>query len=278
MSPLKIRSADSMDHHLKIMLYGHPGSGKTALGATLQFHPKTTGVLILNVEGGMFSLKDIDWGEYGAPLVADVPDVKSLEEVFWMLRDGAEEFKDIKTVVLDSLTEIMQKDLEATVESKLNQKSRSGKQRQNVDDAWLEDRGEVTTRQARLVRGFRDLPLHFVATAHPRITWRKNEADMPATDLPPLKFEPAFGDRLRTHLCGYCDYVWVMKEGDGSHHNVLTQSTGPYYAKSRARSFEQLGSVIKWPVGTPLLADVYSTVVEGEEFPAHYSAKAQENA
>lgn len=271
----KISKLTEVNHHLNWMLYGLPGSGKTALAATLQTNPQTTGVLILSVEGGMLTLKNQDWGDYGPPLVVDVSDALVLEEVFWDLIKGAEGFKGIRTVVLDSLTEMASKDLEGTVRKNLKKSSKSGKTRESVDDAWLEDRGEVTSRQARLIRGFRDMPRNFVATAHPRITYARDDSNMPATHLPPLKVEPGFGDRLRQHLCGYMDYVWYLKEGNGQYVDVLTRSKGPWYAKSRAEGWSRFGSHIRWPLGARLLSDVWDTEINGKPFPTTYSTKEE---
>lgn len=272
----KVSKLTDVDHYLNWMLYGLPGSGKTALACTLQNHPETTGVVVLSVEGGMLSLKNQDWSKFGPPLVIDVSDAQVLEEVFWDLIRGSETFKSTKTVVIDSLTEMSTKDLEGTVRKNLGKSTKAGKRRESVDDAWLEDRGEVTARQARLVRGFRDMQRNFVATAHPRITYSKDDANMPQTHLPPLKVEPGFGDRLRQHLCGYMDYVWYMKEGNGTYMDILTRSKGPWYAKSRAEGWSRFGGQIRWPIGSNLLADVWNTEINGLPFPDIYKPAGTE--
>lgn len=272
-----VSSAEEIDYKLNWMLYGLPGSGKTALGATLQMHEDTTRVLILSIEGGIFSLKDMDWEKFSAPAVIHIDSLGVLEEVYFALVGNSKEFAGIQTVVVDSLTELAAKDLESTVRRNLTKVSRTGKRRESVDDAWLEDRGEVTSRQARLIRGFRDMQYNFVATAHPRFTYMKDSDGMPRTDQPPLKCEPGFGERLRQHLCGYMDYVWYMKEGDGTYCDILTRSRGPYYAKSRNNGWERFGEAIRWPKGTPLLADVWNSVIHDKPFPGKYKAIKVEN-
>jgi hypothetical protein len=277
MSDFTVQSATDLTWYLNWMLVGLPGSGKTALASTLQNHPDTTGVLILPVEGGMLTLKNMNWDEFGPPSVLDMPDMKTLEEIYWALVRQSEEFAHIKTVVIDSLTELSAMDLETTTRRNMGKTTRSGKRRENVDDAWLEDRGEVSGRQARIVRGFRDMPRNFVATARPRLTYTKDGEGMPQMHLPPVRCEPGFGDRLRQHLCGYMDYVWYLKEGEGNYHDVLTRSKGPYYAKSRAEGFKRFGGIVRWPAGTPLLADVWDCEINGKPFPTNkYSISSGE--
>ena len=82
--------------HLKILVYGSPGVGKTVFAATTNDDKRTSPALLIDLEGGTLSIadKDID--------VVRVTKFKQFNEIYEYLRNGSH----YKTVIIDSLTEV----------------------------------------------------------------------------------------------------------------------------------------------------------------------------
>ena len=246
------------------LVYGHPGSAKTAFAATACQHTDMEDVCFVAVEGGMLTVADMGLN----PLVIDADGPDEIEELFWAIKRGSEEFKSVHTVVIDSATELVAKDLEATTSRNMPKASRSGKRRSGPDDHWLEDRGEVNSRVSRIVRWYRDLGVNTIVTAHARELFPADAEGVQDRTQEPKWVEPSFGPALNRHLCGMADLVWYMEPAvDGTCVDILTQKTARYFAKTRGPRLQaEFGRVIRWPLGAPIMAYVYDTIVHGKDF------------
>ena len=122
-----------------------------------------------------------------------------------------------------------------------------------IDDVYLEDYGVAGKRLARILRGFRDLPLHVIYIAHKKDKMRKGTNTLEES-------KPNLTDKLCTAVMGYMDFVWYLYTADeqvGSedtgywtetHRYLLTQPMNNYAAKTRGSDFAQrIGAVIKDP-------------------------------
>jgi len=119
----------SLDHGIKVLVYGAPGLGKTYMART------APGVLVISAESGLLSLRDVD-----LPVV-EINNIVELGEVYnWcaFTEDGAK----FQTLYLDSISEIAEVVL-------ANEKTKSSDPRQAY--------GELIDQMLTLCKNFRDL-------------------------------------------------------------------------------------------------------------------------
>lgn len=236
---------------LNLILYGHPGVGKTRFAGQAAELGK---VLFLNVEGGMMSVP-----EYGGNVV--VIDIRNqpgqdclvqMWEVMWTL--AARDLKanpwleGIQTVILDSGSEFATLALEALVarEMKTNPKRRGN----SLSDIWLEDYGRLTSELKRMFRHMRDLPYNVITTALVRYGY----VDGDDKKRNPNEARPDFTEKLAESSMGFVDDVWYMYRPQPTEANptpapaILTQPHGIYRAKTRGTLFPTvLGTVVHNP-------------------------------
>ena len=123
----------------------------------------------------------------------------------------------------------------------------------SVDEVYLEDYGIAGKRLARILRGFRDLPIHVIYIAHKKDKMRQGTNTLEES-------KPNLTEKLGTAVMGYMDFVWYLYTADevvGSeetgyssetHRYLLTQPMNNFAAKTRGAEFAQrIGSVIKDP-------------------------------
>lgn len=202
------------DYKLKMLIYGPPGVGKTSLLATANAHPLTAPVLLINVESGILSVADVAaLGLSEPPDVVDLKDFDQLESIFWFLAKGNHPYK---SVAIDSLSELQMMNIEHIVQQQLGKpSSSSGAKRTSLDDVWLDDYGASTQQMRRLVRSFRDLPMHVFFSCHDAVS---KDGDTIYPNLTP---------KLRTAVMGYMDVIGYMFTG------VDTSAEGEEYLTRR---------------------------------------------
>lgn len=134
---------------LNALFFAPPGTGKTRLIGTAQDDPRTSPMVLVDFEGGTSTLagKDIkiltvrDWGDFWNMIA--------------YLRSGDHPFK---SVGVDSISE-------SHIFALLRQLDTPGKSRRIDDLLEQGDYGIALVQMRRLLRAFRDLPIHFMATA-----------------------------------------------------------------------------------------------------------------
>ncbi len=271
---MSMYNVDASGDHLNIMLYGEPGAGKTWLASTAQNHPLMKNVLFLNVEGGLVTLasrgdiKAIDIVGIEkfkpTPEMPELPPFSStLEDVFWKLLRKEGDYADINTVVIDSGTEAQTLSLE-----KLSAEGKKKNKQRGDDELWLEDYGKSTAQLKRLLRWYRDLPMHVIVTALTQHVYPKTSSGQMGE---PTEVRPSFTNKLSVSAMGYVDYLWyIYKDGTGRH--ILTQEHGKFKAKTRGMRFSQvLGQVVDIKdelnpeAGGMDMADIYSLFLETEQ-------------
>jgi len=246
---------------MNILIYGDPGSGKTHLAGTAQDVPSMADVHIFNIDGGIMTL-----ASRGDIHATDVHSIDDLEQEMFKIVNHDPKYANTKTVVIDNITELQTLTLESITTAEFANRKKKDKN-YSVDDVYLEDYGVAGKRLARVLRGFRDLPLHVIYIAHKKDKLRKGTNTLEES-------KPNLTDKLCTAVMGYMDFVWYLYTADEAvgdedhgyytetHRYLLTQPMNNYAAKTRGADFAQrIGSVIK----DPNMAEIMSEYMNEEE-------------
>ena len=183
---LKVRTTGATDYgrHIKALVCGEPGSGKTLISSTFP-NP-----LYASAEGGLMSIAD-----KGIPYV-DVKDTDTLLELKHMLDWEPEEREEklgfpVDTVVIDTIDEIQNLLIRERLDS------------QRKEAMQLQDWGWLGEQMKAIVRGFRNLPLNVVFTCHVKET---SDSESGAT-----WFKPMLSGQMGEAMPGYVDLSLVLE-------------------------------------------------------------------
>jgi hypothetical protein len=204
-------------------------------------------VHVFNIDGGIMTL-----ASRGDIHATDIHSVNELEEELFKISNGDPKYKDTKTVVIDNITELQTLALESITTAEYANRRKKNKD-YTIDEVYLEDYGVAGKRLARILRGFRDLPIHVIYIAH-----RKDKMRQGTNTLEESK--PNLTDKLGTAIMGYMDFVWYLYTADEitgneetgyqseTHRYLLTQPMNNFAAKTRGAEFAaRIGAVIKDP-------------------------------
>lgn len=218
------KTTDLLFTHLKILSYGGFGSGKTHFACSMAKRFKTLGI---SAEAGLLTARNIKDDE-GNPIPIDFVEVESyedLETIYHRLKNKAkvdgEDYGTYEAVFMDSITEIQDKC------------KRSIMDRNKSEEMQQRDWGSLAQKIERMVRAFRDLPVHFVTTA-----LEENETDKVTGEV---EVWPMMQGSVQKKLPAYFDEVFYHsakeQDKDGVKETVrwvLTVDTGKYKGKDRS--------------------------------------------
>lgn len=241
------RSSD-VPLYLKVLVYGHSGVGKTVFACSGQGHQALTETLVMNIEGGQLSVRRDD-----VLLTDQVKSLAQVNEVFSGLSSGKGEYEGVKTLVIDSGSELVMCMLHEIVRKRT-------KSEEKIDDVELQDYGKNTKLCSRIFRKFRDLNMNVICTA---LTRERGPAPTTARPEPePTYCGPGFPKELAKNIRGYFDHVWALDSRESGERVLLHQSKGIWVAKTRNPAFaEYLGEYTI----NPNLGKIYDTLVETQE-------------
>lgn len=262
--PFKLEAPHTRRRHLKLLIYGNYGTGKTTLAGTAAEVEDMSDVLVINAESGDLALTPfedeidtIQVTEYKRMAqikdflskhckARDAGDIEKLCEMESFLR-GYEvtDPKQYNTVIIDSLSEVeqycMNQLLGITDSTKLDEEVQSAE--------WSEYKRNHSMIQ-RLVRAFRDLPMNVVFICGEQ--YNQDEAKR-------YKYSPALTGKLSKQVQGFMDMVGYLAIGnpkeDGSvPRRLYVLPTGKYDAKHRYANFH--GSFFEDPSMKSILEQV----------------------
>lgn len=235
----KIREPKIEDYRLKMVIYGAPGTGKTTFAATAQHHKDAKDVLFLDMNKGLLSVAEESDRIHERPDAIEIDSYEEVREAYQFLVSADH---DYQTVVIDTVTDLQELNLEYIVQEELDKSSQRGKKRDGLDDRWREDYGKSTSQLTRLARNFRDLPMHVIFIAHKRTDQDDQKRETVSPALTPKLQENVVG---AVDLCGYF-HTATDEETDEEVFRALWAPKGKWVAKDRTPGMK-LGGVMTDP-------------------------------
>lgn len=246
----RIRTVQRRERYLKSLIYGNYGVGKTFLAGTALDVPAMNNVLLINAESGDLSIDHLEnldeititnftaLGQIHEFLrqhcaARDKDDVDKLiaMEAHLKMMDikDIKEPRRYKTVIIDSLSEV-----EAYCFNQLLGVTDSTRLDDEVQSAEWAEYKKNNTMILRVVRAFRDLPLHVIFTAGEKYTQDETKK---------FKYVPDMTGQLAKKVQGFMDMVGYYVQGRSGdvverRLYVMPSPTGRYDAKHRYQAFK----------------------------------------
>lgn len=216
--PIQSKPVVGNEQPMRVLLYGDTGSGKTLMTATATRHPAMAPVLYINFDDGLSS-------------VAHVPGIKSIRptstnellvlqtELSKPAAKRAEHLRDIKTVVIDSLSAGRDQILAELVHKGLNKAVNP----RTEAVLQIQDYGHMQFALADFVSSLRQQPYHLITTAGV-------DFEYTADQLTGAK--PLLNPKLLQSVNHMMSFIWYASKSNGTY-RLLTVEKGIYSIKTR---------------------------------------------
>ena len=238
------------DDMLKMLFYSPAGHGKTTLLGTAIGDPRLCPMLFVDFEAGTKSIKskikriDLDQlgkitPEVGKAHAVRVKEWEDFNVVYNFLAN--DDTHGYQAVAIDSLTEVNYLNLTTIIGHEVE----FGKEH-DPDIAYQEDYLRSIAQMRKLIRFFRDLPMHVFFTA----------GAMEFTDArtKKMQYRPGLTGKLVMELPGLVDtigYLAVIDEDEETFRCLFVQPTEKFMAKDRSE-----GGVLGDEIDEPTLPDI----------------------
>jgi phage nucleotide-binding protein len=245
----RIIPVSEAEPHLKVLLYGRNGQGKTRIACTAP-----TPVLVLDInEKGTKSVRDYKG--------VDVLPVNAWEDVtyaYWMLRAGNHKYK---SVVLDTMTALQSLCIRDVVIKEAEDRDPNRDPKTMSMREW----GKMAEFLKPLILNFRNLDMNVVFTAQIRNGKDRNDEEAEDLWVPDMSPNPRSQLTAAVDIIGYVHQKEVrtvnkrtQKEVKSHEHRMLVGPHENYVTKDRTG---QLGQIVR----NPQLAEIAAMTTEDEE-------------
>lgn len=190
---LQTQSPSEIVEWINALVYGDSGVGKTFLGGTADDDERTSPLLVLDVEGGVTTLRHRSRVD-----VIEIRSMKELERVHEKLYHSIKRNKIMYgTVMIDSLPELADIDMRLI----MRQAKDKNPETTDIDVPSPREWGKQRNHMRLILRAFKDLPCHLYCTALANSHTEENQ---------PTKHYPAFAGKLRLEIPGFVDIVGFL--------------------------------------------------------------------
>lgn len=217
--------------YAKALVFSPAGHGKTHLLGTANNDERTSPMLLLDFEGGLESLSGLDID------TAPIRGWDDYNEAYEILSDPDTKYK---SVGIDSASE-------THIWALLTRLEAQAAKRSDTDLIELGDYGAVSTQMRRLLREFRDLPMHVFYTA---TTKEIEERGVGKVKVPAMSGQMA--DEI-VALMSIVGYLALTPDDENSDRLLLLQNYPGYRTKVRAPWNMNAPDEIEDPTITKLL-------------------------
>lgn len=240
MPPRKKKASDDDGDRIKKLVYAPPNAGKTVFVGTAALDERTAPIAMIDFEGGLKSIRGLpgqgtDW------IPIRCHDWDDFSDAYERVRVNDEGFKSTS---IDSLSEIHNYALESILADAVERGSRKP---ENADLVEQQDYGKALIQMRRLVREFRDLPIHFFCTAHAK---EYTDAREGLLNIPNLYGKAA---NEIPGLLETVGYLAIMQDEDGQEYRSMLYRN---YPKIRTKVRTPWGVVAPEEIDNPTVSKV----------------------
>lgn len=218
-------------NNITALVYGDVGAGKTHFLGNALRESKFQKGLIIDTDMGLSTIGNLDESEV---YHVKIDSAKDLKEVALGLLANKPPYNEVKTLLLDSATKLMEMELTTIAE----RQSRAG-QRNADTDQQLQDYKEMTARIGRLIHNFKSTGRNFLITAGVMDDLIKPDD--------PVQFRlrrPLISAKLRKMFGHASDHVWYIYRSGPEvrlvYRPITTAWGGTIEAKTRNPRFEAI--------------------------------------
>ncbi len=247
----RIETVQRRERYLKLLIYGNYGVGKTTLACSALEVESMNNVLMINAEAGDLSVDQVDnldairvrdfraLGRINEFLkqhckARDSGDIDRLRVMEANLRgveeDEIETPRQYRTCLIDTLSE-----LESYCFDQLLGISDTTRLDEETQSAEWGEYKQNSAMMLRLIRAFRDLPMHVIFTCAEKYTQDETKK---------FKYTPDMTGKLSKKIQGFMDMVGYYAQGSNKEGEVqrrlyvMPSALGKYDAKHRYQSFK----------------------------------------
>jgi len=236
---LQVKQPSELIEYLNLLVYGEPGVGKTFLEGTAEDHQDTSPLLIIDVDGGVTTLRhrNVDCIPCRSIDKHPVTGADGINQIYEKLFKskyiddrGVERIEHYNTVAIDRLDELADVDMRFIMRDAYARNP----DKVDIDVPSPREYGINRSHIRKLVRAFRDLPCHVIFVCG--VATRQEEGQ-------PIKYFPGFSGKLQTEVPGFCDIVGYYTNDNTTGELIRRmqfQGTRRVQAKDRTNALGQL--------------------------------------